>query len=144
MSKPSRIVDTHQHVFWYGKDDHGLIADMDQQGIEYAWLLSWEIPPYEDHKSYHKVLNPLKMRDDGTHAGITLSDLVLAHDHYPDRFILGYCPHPADPGAPQLLREAVKMHGVRVCGEWKFRIPLDDPRSLELFYVAGESSAMRN
>jgi len=27
------IIDTHQHVFWHGKDDAGLIADMDAHGI---------------------------------------------------------------------------------------------------------------
>jgi predicted TIM-barrel fold metal-dependent hydrolase len=30
------------------------------------------------------------------------------------------------------------MYGVRVCGEWKFRIQFDDPRCLELFHAAGE------
>jgi predicted TIM-barrel fold metal-dependent hydrolase len=29
------------------------------------------------------------------------------------------------------------MHGIRVCGEWKFRMLLDDPRSLEVFRLAG-------
>ena len=29
------------------------------------------------------------------------------------------------------------MHGVRVCGEWKFRVPFDDPRCIELFRAAG-------
>ncbi len=138
MIKPSRIIDTHQHVFWHGRDDKGLIADMDAHGIEYAWLLSWEIPRCEDNEVYHKCLNPLNMREDGTHAGILLRDLLLARQHYPDRFVVGYCPHPANPSAPAMLREAVKTHDVRVCGEWKFRIPFDDPRSLELFRVAGE------
>jgi predicted TIM-barrel fold metal-dependent hydrolase len=78
------------------------------------------------------------MRADGTHAGIPLSDLLLAREHYPERFVVGYCPHPAVGNAPALLQSAVRVHGVQVCGEWKFRIPFDDPRSLELFYVAGE------
>ena len=135
---PSRIVDSHQHVFWHGKDDRGLIADMDEHGIEKAWLLSWEIPPFEDAPVYHPVLNPLRFRSDGTHAGIPLADLVIARDRYPERFLLGYCPHPALGSAPELLRAAVSMYGVQVCGEWKFRIPFDDPRSLELFHAAGE------
>lgn len=138
MSKPSRIIDTHQHVFWHNKDDRGLIADMDAHAIEYAWLLSWEIPPAEDNHQYHAVLNPLNVRPDGTHAGITLRDLITARDRYPKRFVLGYCPHPAVGNAPALLRAAVGIHGVKVCGEWKFRIPFDDPRCLELYRVAGE------
>lgn len=138
MSKPSRIIDTHQHVFWHDRDDRGLIADMDAHGIEYAWLLTWEIAPFEDARHYHGVLNPIHMRPDGTHAGIVFSDLLKAHERFPDRFVLGYCPHPLLGDAPNLLRAAVKMYGVKVCAEWKFRIPFDDPRCLEVFHVAGE------
>lgn len=138
MQIPHKIIDSHQHVFWHGRDDAGLIADMDEHGIESAWLLSWEVPPEEDHPGYHGVLNPLHMRADGTHRGVPLSDLLLAREHYPNRFVVGYCPHPAMPSAPKLLRSAVDMHGIQICGEWKFRIPFDDPRSLELFHCAGE------
>ncbi|MBM3460231.1 MAG: hypothetical protein FJX77_17055, partial [Armatimonadetes bacterium] len=62
MARPTRIVDSHQHVFWHGRDDAGLVADLDEHGIEYAWLLSWEIPPTEDNPSYHAVLNPKHVR----------------------------------------------------------------------------------
>ena len=34
------IIDSHQHVFWHGRDDAGLVADMDQHGIDLAWLLT--------------------------------------------------------------------------------------------------------
>ena len=136
--KPSRLIDTHQHVFWWNRDDRGLIDDMDAHGIDTAWLLSWNIAPWEDARGYHRVLNPLNIRPDGTHAGIPLQDLLTAHQHYPGRFVLGYCPHPLLGEAPSLLRAAVEMYGVRVCGEWKFRIPFDDPRCLELFHAAGE------
>ena len=32
----------------------------------------------------------------------------------------------------------VSADGVRVCGEWKFRVPFDDPRCLALFKMAGK------
>ena len=134
-SKP--IIDSHQHVFWQDRDDAGLVADLDENGIQSAWLLSWEIARWEDAGAYHESLNPLHGRDDGTHAGIPLSDLLQARAHYPDRFIVGYCPHPAIGNAPALLKSAARIHGVRVCGEWKFRMLFDDPRCLELFRVAG-------
>ena len=137
MNKPSRLIDSHQHVFWHGRDDKGLIADMDAHEIEYAWLLSWEVPPWEDNESYHGVLNPVNVRADGTHRGVPLQDLLLARDRYPDRFVVGYCPHPAVGAAPKLLEAAVRIQGVQVCGEWKYRIPFDDPRCLELFHAAG-------
>lgn len=138
MSAPTRIIDTHQHVFWHGRDDAGLIADMDEQGIEYAWLLTWEIAPSEHEDGYVRVLNPARVRPDGTHEGIPLADLLLAKANYPDRFVLGFCPHPLIGDAPARLKAAAAMYGVKVCGEWKFRIPFDDPRCIVLFRVAGE------
>lgn len=138
MPAPTRKIDTHQHVFWHGRDDVGLIADMDEHGIEYAWLLSWEIAPSEHNPGYIRVLNPARVRPDGTHAGIPLDDLVIAKRNYPDRFVLGFCPHPLAGDAPARLRAAAGIFNVKVCGEWKFRIPFDDPRCIQLFRAAGE------
>lgn len=111
---------------------------MDENGVDYAWLLSWEIAPWEDAVGYHRVLNPTRFRTDGTHPGITLEDLLIARDRYPSRFVLGYCPNPQCGDATVRLRQAVSMYDVRVCGEWKFRVPFDDPRCIELFRTAGE------
>ncbi len=138
MPAPSRIIDSHQHVFWHGRDDAGLVADMDAHGIEKAWLLSWEVPPSEDNSSYHAALNPRWVRPDGTHAGIPIDDLLLTRDHYPDRFLVGFCPHPLVGNAPARLKAAHGIHKVRICGEWKFRVLFDDPRCLELYRMAGE------
>jgi len=138
MSKPESIVDSHQHVFWEQRDDAGLIADMNAHSIAYAWLLTWEIPPGEMEPSEQIALNPANVRPDGTNAGIRLDDLVKARKRYPDRFVLGYCPDPRVANAADLLRAAAAMYGVKVCGEWKYRMLLDDPRCLELFRAAGE------
>ncbi|MBH31349.1 MAG: hypothetical protein CMG71_05080 [Candidatus Marinimicrobia bacterium] len=132
-----RIVDSHQHVFWHGRDDQELIRDMDAHGIENSWLLTWEIPPDHNDLTYHAVLNPAHMRSDGTHSGIPLSDLLKARDKNPDRFTLGYCPDPRLETAQDLFEAAVKMFNVRVCGEWKFRINIDDPCCIRLFRKAG-------
>jgi predicted TIM-barrel fold metal-dependent hydrolase len=134
------MIDTHQHVFWRGRDDAGLIADMDEAGIDLAWLLTWEIPhraEYPERFTTGTILNPRRQRSDGSHPGIPFEDLLIAHRRHRDRFVLGYCPDPAQPQAPQMLEEGIRMYGVRICGEWKFRMPLDDPRCLELFKVAG-------
>jgi predicted TIM-barrel fold metal-dependent hydrolase len=136
--QPSKIIDSHQHVFWHHRNDAELVADMDAHGIESAWLLSWEIMPSENAQSYHRVLNPLNRRDDGTHSGIALRDLLQTRDRYPERFKVGYCPHPCVGNAADMLYSAVHIHDVRVCGEWKFRVLFDDPRCLELFHAAGE------
>lgn len=133
-----RIIDSHMHVFFHGKDDAGLVADMDAHGITSAWLLSWDMLPAEDDGFYHSALNPAHMRADGTHAGLPLSDIMLACARYPQRFVAGYCPNPARRDAPALLRAAHEIHGANVCGEWKFKMLVDDPRSIEVFRTAGE------
>lgn len=138
LMKPERIIDTHQHVFWHGKDDAGLIADMDKHGVEYAWLLTWEIAPFENPAYYTSILNPARVRPDGTLEGIPLEDLLIAKRNYPDRFVLGFCPHPLRGDASARLKSAVDIYDVKVCGEWKFRLPFDDPRCIRLFRTAGE------
>jgi predicted TIM-barrel fold metal-dependent hydrolase len=40
--------------------------------------------------------------------------------------------------AAQRLQAAYEFYGVRVCGEWSYRMLLDDPRALELFWKAGD------
>lgn len=139
-----RMIDSHQHTFWLNRDDAGSVADLDEHGIEVAWLLSWEVSVAEsahDKPGWFKSLNPLRVRPDWTHPGIPFEDAWIAKRRYPDRFILGYCPHPMSETAVTLFETAVEMHGVRVCGEWKFRMLFDDPRCLELFRAAGRHKA---
>lgn len=131
------LIDSHQHVFWHGHDAAGLVADLDEHEIDSAWLLSWEIPPAQDNPTYHSLLNPEHFRDDGTHSGIPLSDLLRTRDRYPTRFEVGYCPDPLSGSAARLFESAYRIHGVRICGEWKFRMCFDDPRCIELFRAAG-------
>jgi predicted TIM-barrel fold metal-dependent hydrolase len=132
------IIDSHQHVFWIGRDDAGLVADMDAQGIDLAWLLTWDMAPGETRPGYDCTTSPVNLHPNGESRGLTLREMLIARDRYPKRFILGYCPNPSIPSAPDLLRAAHEIHGVRVCGEWAHRMVLDDPRAIEMFRVAGE------
>jgi predicted TIM-barrel fold metal-dependent hydrolase len=133
-----KLIDSHQHVFWHGRDDKGLLADMDKYGIERAWILSWEEPGDETGSNYSAVLDP-RYRGYGTPApALPLAAVYEVAQRYPDRFIAGYCPHPLDPEAVGKLTAAIKILGVRVCGEWKFCIHFDDPRCLEIYKVAGQ------
>lgn len=131
-------IDSHQHVFWHFRNDADLVADMDARGIDRAWLLTWEISKAEEDPSWVRILNPVHLRRDGSHPGVPLSDLLLASSRYPDRFVMGYCPHPAIGNAAALFESAYHIHRVRVCGEWKFRMAFDDPRCIALFRKAGE------
>jgi len=121
MATPTKIVDTHQHVCWHRRNARGLVADMDAHGIAYAWLLNWCIGPAEEDPEYHQYFNPALHRSDDTHPGIPLTELLSAEAQFP----------------VALLESAHAMHGARVCGEWKYRQLLDDPRSLEIFRAAG-------
>lgn len=134
---PRKKVDSHQHVNWHDRDVEGLVRDMDEQGIEYCWALTWYTEG-DDPVVNARYLNPLNRRSDGSMEGITLQEIVQAKRDYPDRFVIGYCPNPRWPDAPQLLRAAYQMHQARICGEWKFRYLFEDPRCLEIFKVAGE------
>jgi predicted TIM-barrel fold metal-dependent hydrolase len=138
ISHPEVVIDSHQHVFWHGRDENGLVQDMEEHGITKAWLLGWEIAPEEFVPGHNQWLNPRNRRDDGTNRGIVLDDLLRARDRYPDRFEIGYCPHPLSKEPGEALRHAVRMYDVKVCGEWKFRVLIDDPRCIELFRAAGE------
>ncbi len=135
---PTKIVDSHQHVNWHRRDSVGLIADMDAHGIAYSWLLNWCLGPAEyESADYQEYLNPFLTTESNSHPGIPMSELLAARDQHPRRFHLGYCPNPLWRKAAKFLEVAHDMHGVRVCGEWKYRQPFDDPRSLEIFRVAG-------
>lgn len=132
------IIDAHQHVCWHRKNAADLVADLDAQGIDKAWLLTWEIPTTEDTRIYHYSFNPLHLRPDGSHPGLPLADVLATCAAWPDRFVAGYCPDPNLENAVVWFENAVKMHRVRICGEWKYRMAVDDPRNLELFRKAGE------
>ncbi len=139
MSSPTRIIDSHQHVFWHGKDDAGLVANLDEHNIDKAVLLTWCIHPSEGDAGYDEALNPIHTASGrGNHPGLPLADAVRAARRYPDRFVLGYAPHPLEPNAAGWLEAAVGMYDIRAFGEWKCRLLLDDPRCIELFRVSGK------
>lgn len=132
-----RIVDTHQHANWCGRSAASLVEDLREHSITYAWLLTWCLGPTEEPGRHLHYFNPIHYQSDVPHPGMPLGDVVAACSAFPTRFVAGYCPHPLWPDAPRLLEAAHSVHGVRVCGEWKFRLAFDDPRCLELFRVAG-------
>ena len=131
-------IDSHQHVFWLNHDDAWLVREMDDLSIDVAWLLTWYLLPEEDDAAYHTHTSPTNLRADGTHSAMPLADVVATCRRFPKRFVPGYCPAPTRPNAPESFEAAYHMHGVRVCGEWSYRMLLDDPRAIELFRKAGE------
>ena len=132
------IIDSHNHVCFHNLDANGVVSELDAFDISTAWLLTWYHPPLENAPPEVRAWSPTNMRPDGTHAGQTLNQILEACNRYPDRFVAGYCPCPAEGHAAELLETAYHMHGVRVCGEWSYRMLLDDPRTILLFRKAGE------
>ncbi len=132
------LIDSHNHSHYNGVGPEGLIAEMDSFGIDRAWLLTWYLPPSEHVPSSHRAFNPRNVREDGTHAGVTLADVLETCQRFPTRFVPGYCPCPTEGNAADLFEAAYRVDGVRVCGEWSYRTLLDDPRAIELFRRAGQ------
>jgi predicted TIM-barrel fold metal-dependent hydrolase len=132
------LIDAHQHVGYLGYSTQRVVAEMDELGIDCAWLLTWYLPSNEDDRVYHGGCDPRYARADGTHAAMPLENLLDARDRHPARFVAGYCPCPTEGDAAALFEAAYRIHGVRVCGEWSYRSLLDDPRSIRLFHKAGE------
>jgi len=64
--------------------------------------------------------------------------VVRACERHPTRFVPGYAPDPRRPDAIERLESAVKTYGVRVYGELKVRIVLDDPDVLRVFRTCGD------
>ncbi|MDA0747151.1 MAG: amidohydrolase family protein [bacterium] len=125
------LIDAHNHPNWWGHDARKMLNDMDEQGIEQMWLLSWECPETD----YSPKLNDHLPQGGG---GIPLRDVLEVGREAPDRFVLGYMPHPKRPDAIDRLKAAVEIHGVRLAGELKARVPFDDPDAIRLYQVCGE------
>jgi len=116
-----------------------LLTNMDASGVERSVLLNWDVTRLEHYRAYEGAFNPVHATPTGESLGLPLIDIVAAVERHPDRFCVGYCPHPLDPHAVEHLDAAVRMYDVKICGEWKATIALDDPRCLNLFRYCGEA-----
>lgn len=125
------LIDAHNHPNWHGFNAKKILENMDEQGIDQLWLFSWEVPEDEYSPQYHAVLPP-------TGKGIPFEDVLAVGKEAPDRFILGYMPHPKRPDAIDRLKAAVEIHGVRLACELKVRLSFDDPDALRLYEFCGE------
>jgi len=129
------IIDAHNHPDWHGYTLDKTLANMDRCGIERTWLLTWECPDDEYDPVYnHHIAPPVY----GGPGPIPLSHVVAWHRHAPDRFVPGFAPDPRRPDAIDRLQAAVDHYGVRVCGELKVRMMVDNPDALDLFRFCGE------
>ncbi len=126
-----KIIDSHNHVDFHGFHADAAVKNMDENGIESAWLLTWEAPQDEINPDmYKRVFHP-SLPD------MPFTQVVDAVRRYPSRFVAGYCPDPRRPDALDRLERAYNSYGVRVCGELKLRMMYDNPDAIELYRLCG-------
>ncbi len=130
------MIDAHNHADWYAVTCENFIRDMDENGIDVTWLLSCEIPEGEYNPS-EVSLFPCIFGSDRT--CVPFERALPYVEKYPDRFVLGFAPDPRRPDALDRLKYAVKAYGVRVCGEVKFRMMVDNFDAVALFRWCGEN-----
>lgn len=128
------IIDAHNHPDWHGHDLGKFLRNMDRFSIDITWLLSWEVPADEYDPCILNVLPPAT----GAESAIPFSRCLSYAERAPDRFILGYAPDPRRPDAIDRLDAAVRIYGVKVCGELKVRMMYDNPDALRMFRFCSE------
>jgi predicted TIM-barrel fold metal-dependent hydrolase len=127
------IIDAHNHPDWHKHDAEKFIKNMDDNGIDVTWLLTWISPKDEFDVKYGSALT--LMYENGP---VPFERALYYKEKYPDRFVLGYCPDPRRPDAVAKLKGAVEIYGVKVCGELKLRMMYDNPDALRMFRACGE------
>ena len=125
------VIDIHAHANYYGLTCEKLIENMDQYGIDKAWLLTLETPDPEYAYSYHKCTFVTK---DGP---IPFSTSIGFQD--PDhRFILGYGPDPRKPDSIYRMEAAIDLYNVKVYGEIMLRMMYDNWDAIRMFRFCGK------
>ena len=128
------IIDDHNHPDWCGYDLDKYLANMDENNIDVTWLLSWEAPTSEYDPSYDSR-TPIHYSPWGP---IPFERCLSYKERAPERFVLGYAPDPRRPDAIDRLNSAVDMYGVKIYGELKIRMMLDDWDAIRMYRFCGE------
>lgn len=130
-------IDAHNHPEWLGYNLERYLENMELNGIEKTWLLSWECPENDFPPANLDVCVAGLSGDDS--GPIPFSLCMLYAQRAPEKFVLGYAPDPRRPDAVRRLKSAVKHYNVKVCGELKIRMIYDNHDALELFRFCGEN-----
>ncbi len=129
------IIDAHNHADWLGLDMNGVLANMDKYNIDKTIVLSWECPETEYDPGYNNRVNIDATENLGP---VAFARCLSYAERCPERFILGYAPDPRKPNAIDKLKSAVNMYGVKVYGELKLRMMLDDWDAIRMYRACGE------
>lgn len=128
------IIDIHNHPDWHGHNLDKFLENMKKYNIDKTWLLSWEAPADEYDPNYIYCTPEV-----GPNGPIPFARCLSYAERAPEKFILGYCPDPRRPEAIDLLKAAVSIYNVKVCGELKLRMMFDNPDALRMYRYCGEA-----
>lgn len=128
------IIDDHNHPDWCGHDLDKYLANMDENNIDVTWLLSWEAPTSEYDPAYDSR-TPIHYSPWGP---IPFERCLNYKERAPERFVLGYAPDPRRPDAIDRLNSAIDMYDVKIYGELKIRMMLDDWDAIRMYRFCGE------
>lgn len=126
------IIDVHNHPLWYGYTPERLAQNMVENSIDKTWLLTWECPKDEYDPNF------LSFLPGASEGPIPLSSAIPFIEKHPDKFLLGYAPDPRRPEAIDRLAFAISLYGVRVYGELKLRMMLDNLDALQMYRFCAE------
>ncbi len=127
-------IDAHNHPDFMKMNYAAILQDMETRGIDKICLLSWENPWHENYQRNMTVCpSPLN-----GNVAVPFERCLDAYLRAPDKFILGYAPDPRIPGAVYRMESAIDTYGVKLCGEFKYRMMMDDPDAIDLFQYCGK------
>lgn len=129
------IIDMHNHADWIGHNMDRYLRNMDMYGIDKTVLLTWESPEDEYSPHYYAKVNVEHERDGGP---VSFNRTLSYIERRPDRFIMGFAPDPRRPDAIDRLNSAIDLYGVRICGELKLRMMLDNFDAIRMYRFCGE------
>ena len=127
------IIDSHNHPDWRGHDLDSFLQNMGEYNIDLTWLLSWQ-SPFDEY-------NPVAIRaipEVGPGGPIPFERCLSYAQRAPGKFVLGHAPDPRRPEAIDQLQALMEVYNVRIYGEWKFRMMLDNPDAVRMFRFCGE------
>ena len=133
------IIDAHNHPDWLGHDFDKFIKNMDEYGIDKTCILSWEAP-ISDYEPYYAYVMGGAIKTSKTDSDLVPFAMCLDYKQKaPDRFILGYAPDPRRRDALYVLKSALDIYGVQICGEVKVRMLYDNPDCIDYFRFCGDA-----
>lgn len=128
------IIDCHNHPDWHGHNLNKFLVDMEENKISKTWIMSWECPSDEYEQADSSIY-----QEDGMPGPISFAKCISYMERAPGKFVLGFAPDPRRPNAITRLKAAVEIYDVRICGELKVRMMLDNPDAIQMFRYCGEN-----